>query len=79
MLKPVCLSIEHEILINDYLEAIDLYIEDITSTKEKYKPTPDELSRVNLSGKNAKSIDFYRGKPTTANIKKGSIPEPKKK
>ena len=37
MLKPVCLSIEHEILINDYLEAIDLYIEDITSTKEKYK------------------------------------------
>ena len=29
------------------------------STKEKYVPTSDELSRVNLGGKNVKSIDFY--------------------
>ena len=37
MLKPVCLNIEHEILLNDYLKSIDLYIEDVTSTKEKYE------------------------------------------
>ena len=41
------------------------------STKEKYIPTSDELSRVNLGGKNAKSIDFYKGKPTTANHNTG--------
>jgi hypothetical protein len=37
MKKPVCLSIQHELLLHDYLEAIDLYVEDVTSTKEKYE------------------------------------------
>ena len=41
------------------------------STKEKYVPTSDELSRVNLGGKNAKSIDFYKGKRTAANHNTG--------
>ena len=41
------------------------------STKEKYVPTSDELSRVNLGGKNAKSIDFYKGKCTAANHNTG--------
>ena len=39
--------------------------------KEEYTPTPDELKSVNFSNKDAQSIDFFRGKPTTDNHQTG--------
>jgi type IV pilus assembly protein PilB len=37
------------------------------SQKEEYKPTPEELNKVNFSAKDSQSMKFYRGKPTTDN------------
>ena len=39
--------------------------------KEKYTPTADELNRMKFSSKDAKSIDFYKGKPTNSNHNTG--------
>ena len=39
--------------------------------KEEYKPTSDELNKVNLSSKDTQGIKFYRGKPTTDNHQTG--------
>ncbi len=39
--------------------------------KEKYTPTSDELKSVNLSNKDAQSVDFFKGKPTTDNHQTG--------
>jgi type II secretory ATPase GspE/PulE/Tfp pilus assembly ATPase PilB-like protein len=40
-------------------------------SKEKYIPTSHELNRMNFSSKDAKSIDFYKGKPTNSNHNTG--------
>mgnify|MGYP001270611427 FL=1 len=39
--------------------------------KEDYQPTPEELSKVNMSEKDSKSIKFFKGKPTTDNHQTG--------
>ena len=41
------------------------------NAKEEYSPTPDELSRINLSSQDASSMKFFRGKPTTDNHQTG--------
>ena len=41
------------------------------NAKEEYTPTPQELSRVNLSSEDSSSMKFYRGKPTTDNHQTG--------
>ena len=41
------------------------------NAKEKYTPTSDELNRLNFSDKDAKSIDFYKGKRTNSNHNTG--------
>jgi len=41
------------------------------NTKEEYTPTPQELSRVNLSSEDSSSMKFFRGKPTTDNHQTG--------
>jgi len=40
-------------------------------TKEKDTPTSEELNKINLSNKDAKSIKFFKGKPTTDNHQTG--------
>ena len=37
MLKPICVSTEHQILLSNYISYIHRYIEDITEDKEKYQ------------------------------------------
>ena len=39
--------------------------------KENYTPTSEELNKINLSSNDAKSIKFFRGKPTTDNHQTG--------
>jgi type IV pilus assembly protein PilB len=41
------------------------------NAKEEHSPTPDELSRINLSPQDASSMKFFRGKPTTDNHQTG--------
>jgi|TARA_R100001082_G_scaffold52918_1_gene28868 collagenase-like PrtC family protease len=37
MLKPICLSTEHQILLHNYISYINTYIKDITNNDEKYE------------------------------------------
>ena len=48
-----------------YIRTID------ENAKEEYKPTNEQLNKVNLSDKEAKNITFYKGKPTTDNHQTG--------
>ena len=41
------------------------------SAKEEYRPSSDELSKINLSSEKVKSTKFFRGKPTTDNHQTG--------
>jgi len=40
-------------------------------SQEEYKPSSDELNKINLSDKDEKNTTFYRGKPTTDNHQTG--------